>query len=45
MRARLEVILLLDDESRKQIQVDLTELSMSGVVIINSFDELSLIHI
>lgn len=41
MRARLEVILLLDDESRKQIQVDLTELSMSGVVIINSFDELA----
>lgn len=41
MRAKLEVILLLDDESRKQIQVDLTELSMSGVTIINSFEELT----
>lgn len=41
MRAKLEVILLLDDESRKQIQVDLTELSMSGVTIINNFDELT----
>lgn len=43
MRAKLEVILLLDDESRKQIQVDLTDLSMSGVTIINSFDELAML--
>lgn len=40
MRAKLDVILLLDDESKKQVQVDLTELATSGVIIINSFDEI-----
>ena len=41
MRAKLNVILLLDELSRRDITVDLTELSVNGVTVISSLDEIA----
>lgn len=40
-RLKLNVILLLDEESRKEIKVDITELALNGVHIIYEFGEIT----
>ena len=40
-RLKLNVILLLDEESRKDIKVDITELALNGVNIIYEFGEIT----
>lgn len=41
MRGKLNVILFLDDDSRKQLRIDISDLSMNGVQIIYDLKEIT----